>query len=379
MYRPAKTSLQGRTIDILNVIRNNASLAYQSQIDEIHDIADLPKVGDSIMGNPALSNEFINSLVNRIGLVVTTSAVFNNPYNILKKGVLEFGDSVEEIFVQLAKVTAYSANLAHKRELKRYANDVKSAFHVTNWKVLYPVTIEREQLKRAFLSADGVERLITDIINQIFVAQQYDEFLLFKYLLIKGVNSGDIITVDAVSGNMDAFATAFRGYSNKMTFMSTDYNYSGVLTNAPKDSQVIFMDAEFNAAFDVDVLASAFNMDKADYMGRLLLIDDFTSFDNDRWASIREFGAAYDENTASGGPGAFVDEVTEDELSAMQNVKAILCDEKFFQIYDEVSEMEEQRVASGLYWNYFYHNWKIVSTSPFANAIAIPAAEEAGD
>lgn len=376
MYRPAKTSLQGRTIDILNVIRSNASLSYQDQISEIHDIADIPKVGDSILGNPSLSNEFINALINRIGLVVTESAIFNNPYNILKKGVLEFGDSVEEIFVGLAKVTAYSANLASKRELKRYANDVKSAFHVTNWRVLYPVTIEREQLKRAFLSADGLERFITDIINQIFVAAQYDEFLLFKYLLIKGVNSGVIITVDAVSGNMDAFATAFRGYSNKMTFMKSDYNYAGVLTNSPKENQVIFMDAEFNAAFDVDVLASAFNMDKADYMGRLLLIDDFTTFDNDRWAAIREFGAAYDENTASGGPGAFVDLVTEDELSAMENVRAILADERFFQIYDEVSEMDEQKVSAGLYWNYFYHNWKVVSTSPFSNAIAIPEASD---
>ena len=376
MYRPAKTSLQGRSIDILNVIRSNASLSYQDQVSEIHDIADIPKVGDSILGNPTLSNEFINALVNRIGLVVTESAIFNNPYNILKKGVLEFGDSVEEIFVGLAKVTAYSANLAHKRELKRYANDVKSAFHVTNWRVLYPVTIEREQLKRAFLSADGLERFITDIINQIFVSAQYDEFLLFKYLLIKGVNSGDIITVDAVSGNMDAFATAFRGYSNKMTFMKSDYNYAGVLTNSPKEKQVIFMDAEFNAAFDVDVLASAFNMDKADYMGRLLLIDDFTTFDNDRWAAIRDFGAAYDENTATGGPGAFVDLVTEDELSAMQNVRAILADERFFQIYDEVSEMDEQKVSAGLYWNYFYHNWKVVSTSPFSNAIAIPEASD---
>ena len=376
MYRPAKTSLQGRTIDILNVIRSNASLSYQDQISEIHDIADIPKVGDSILGNPSLSNEFINALINRIGLVVTESAIFNNPYNILKKGVLEFGDSVEEIFVGIAKVTAYSANLAHKRELKRYANDVKSVFHMTNWRVLYPVTIEREQLKRAFLSADGLERFITDIINQIFVAAQYDEFLLFKYLIIKGVNSGDIITVDAVSGNMDAFATAFRGYSNKMTFMKSDYNYAGVLTNSPKEKQVIFMDAEFNAAFDVDVLASAFNMDKADYMGRLLLIDDFTTFDNDRWAAIREFGAAYDENTASGGPGAFVDLVTEDELSAMENVRAILADERFFQIYDEVSEMDEQKVSAGLYWNYFYHNWKVVSTSPFSNAIAIPEASD---
>lgn len=371
MYRPAKTSLNGRTIDILNVIRSNASLTYQDAVNEIHDISDIPKVGDAIMGNPSLQNEFINALINRIGLVVTTSAVFNNPYSMLKKGVLEYGDSVEEIFIGLAKVTAYSANIAHKRELKRYAADVKSAFHVTNWRVMYPLTIEKEQLKRAFLSADGVERLITDLINQVFVAASYDEFLLFKYTLIKGVNEGTIkVSTITATDNKD-YAKRFRALSNDFTFLKSDYNYAGVRNNTPKEDQYIFMDAAFNADFDVDVLASAFNMDKADFMGKLLLIDDFTTFDNDRWADIRAFGDAYSESETTGGAGAFVDEVTEAELANMSGVKAIIVDKDFFQIYDEVSEMEDQRVAAGLYWNYFYHRWLICSCSPFSNAVAV--------
>lgn len=371
MYRPAKTSLNGRTIDILNVIRSNASLTYQDAVSEVHDISDIPKVGDSIMGNPTLQNEFINALVNRIGLVVTTSAIFNNPYSMLKKGVLEFGDSVEEIFIGLAKVTAYSANIAHKRELKRYASDVKSAFHVTNWRVMYPLTIEKEQLKRAFLSADGVERLITDLINQVFVASNYDEFLLFKYMLIKGVNEGSIKSEAITATDIKDYAVKFRTISNEMTFLKSNYNYAGVPNNTPKEDQYIFMDAGFNASFDVEVLASAFNMDKADFMGKLLLIDDFTSFDNERWSDIRAFGDAYSESESTGGAGAFVDEVTEAELANMAGVKAIIIDKDFFQFYDEVSEMEDQRVAAGLYWNYFYHRWLICSSSPFANAVAI--------
>ena len=31
--------------------------------------------------------------------------------------------------------------------------------------------------------------------------------------------------------------------------------------------------------------------------------------------------------------------------------------------------MKEKEVASGLYWNYFYHSWKTVAHSPFANAV----------
>ena len=83
-------------------------------------------------------------------------------------------------------------------------------------------------------------------------------------------------------------AVKFRGTSNILPFMSSNYNEAGVKTNTPKDRQVIFMDATFNAEFDVSVLASAFNMEKADFMGRLFLIDSWSEFDNERFDVIRE-------------------------------------------------------------------------------------------
>ena len=362
MYKPAKTSLQGRTIDILNIIRQNASLAYQDAVPEISDVSDIPAVGQAIVGNPTRSNEFINALVNRIGLVLAESAIFNNPYEMLKKGYLEYGESVEEIFIGLAKVLPYSAEEAPAREFKRTIPDVKSVFHIMNWKVLYPVTVSPEDLKRAFLSADGVEMLITRIIDSIYTAAAYDEFLLVKYLLIKNVTNGSIKPVQISASDMKDAAVKFRGTSNAFTFISGNYNFASVPNNAPKENQYIFMDSTFNAAYDVEVLAAAFNMDKADFMGRLLLIDDFTTFDNARWKVIRD-------------NSDMVEEVTAAELALMADVKAILADERWFQIYDDVSEMREKEVASGLYWNYFYHNWKIVSVSPYANICAFVTAE----
>ena len=362
MYKPAKSSLQGRTIDILNIIRNNASMEYQNDIPAISDVADIPAVGQVIMGNPARSNEFINALINRIALVVAKSATFANPYEMLKKGYLEYGESVEDVFIELAKVVEYSAEKGAAREFKRTVPEVHSAFHLLNWKVLYPVTIERETLKKAFLSPDGVENMIIRIIDSIYTAAAYDEFLLFKYLLIKNTANGHIKPEAIDVTDMKKTAAAFRGVSNSFTFLSKNYNFAGVRNSAPKERQYIFMDSKFNAEFDVEVLSAAFNMDKADFMGRLLLIDDFTTFDHERWAVIRE-------------NSDMVEDVTAEDLRKMQAVKAILVDEEFFQIYDELSEMEDTKVSAGLYWNYFYHNWKIVSVSPFANAAAFVNAE----
>lgn len=360
--RVALTSLNGRTIDILNVIRNNASYEYQQSVPVINDAQGIPMVGEVLYGNPTLSNEFINALVNRIALVVVSSATFNNPYKMLKKGYIEYGESVEEIFVQIAKVQEFSVEKAPAREFKRTVPDVKSAFHIMNWRVMYPVTIQREDLRRAFLNADGVENLITSILDQIYVAAEYDEFLLFKYMIIKAIASGKAFPIEIDTTTMSDPAEKFRGTSNLITFMKDTYNEAGVLTNTSKDRQHIFMDAMFNAKFDVEVLARAFNMEKADFMGRLQLIDDFTTFDNKRWDEIREYSDQ-------------VEEVTKTELELMANVKAILVDERWFQIYDNENVMTDTRVASGLYWNYFYHVWKTVSNSPFANMIVFVEGE----
>lgn len=354
--RIANTQLNGRTIDILNVIRTNASYAYQQSIPAISDAQGIPRVGEVLYGNPTLANEFINALVNRIALVVVNSATFRNMYADLKKGYIEYGESIEDIFVGIIKAQEFSAEKAASREFKRNLPDVKSAFHVMNWRVMYPITIQREDLRRAFLSADGVENMITAILDQVYVSEQYDEFLLFKYLIIKAVAAGKAYPVAFDATQPKLAAVEFRKASNLLEFMSSKYNEAGVPTNTPRERQQIFMDAAYNATFDVEVLAGAFNMDKADFMGRLRLIDDFTTFDNDRFDEIR---ANSDQ----------LEEVTSAELTLMADVKGVLVDEKWFQVYDNENVMTDTPVASGLYWNYFYHTWKTVSHSPFANMI----------
>lgn len=352
----ANTTLNASTIDILNVIRQNASLEYQSSVPTIAQAQDIPKVGETLLGYPALANQFINALVNRIALVRVQSATFNNPYSRLKKGYLNFGETVEEIFTNIAKVFVFSEEKAEARELKRYLPDVKAVFHATNWKVLYPVTIEEESLRQAFLSLEGVTDLIARIVDTVYTAAEYDEFLLFKYLIIKAVNSGKMYPVAVDVSDITNAAIAFRGTSNMLNFMSDRYNAAGVKNTTPRDRQVIFMDAMFNAQYSVNILSEAFNMEKAEFMGRLHLIDDFTTFDNDRWSVIRS------ESTG-------LESVTSTELGVMADVLGVFGDEEFFQIYDNLAKFTEKYVASGLRWNYFYHTWKTVSSSPFANMI----------
>ena len=358
----AYNTLSASTIDIMNVIRQNASLQYQNTVPVVESAVDIPRVGEKIYGTPALANEFINALVNRIALVRIQSATFNNPYRDLKKGYIEFGETIEEVFVNIARVRDFNVEKADEREFKRTLADIRAAFHVINWKVQYPITIQDEDLRQAFLSIDGVQDMIARIVDSVYTAAEYDEFLLFKYLLMKGIAHGRMkeIVVDSTA-EFNENAVAFRGASNMITFMSSDYNEQGVKTTTPKENQYIFMDAMFNARFDVMTLAAAFNMDKADFMGRLKLIDKWNEFDNERFEEIR---AVSD----------YIEPITAEELEAMNNVVAVLIDENWFQVYDNNNKMTEKYAASGMYWNYFYNVWKTVSNSPFSNAIVFTDA-----
>ena len=361
--RVAVTQLNARTVDILNVIRQYANTEYQNSVPNITDPTQIPKVGEIIMGYPSIANQFINSLMNRIALVTIKSATFNNAYKMLKKGYLEFGETVEEVFIEMCKAREFSPEKAEGREFKRSIPDVRTAFHAMNWRVQYPVTIQNEDLRMAFTSAEGIQDLIAKIFNMIEVSAEYDEFLLFKYLLIKGFNKGAITQVAYDdSADIKVNAKVMRGVSNMLEFPKTDFNQEGVHNNTKKEDQYIFLDAMFDAEYDVDILASAFNMDKATFMGNRMLVDDWTSFDNDRFRAMFEDASQ-------------VEEVTDAELQAMAGVRAILADREWFQVYDELAMFTEKYVASGIYWNYFYNVWKIVSYSPFSNAVAFVSTE----
>lgn len=351
------SKLNASTIDILNVIRANASYQYQNLVPVVETELDIPKVGEVILGTPAIANEYINALLNRIALVVVKSATFNNPYAGLKKGYIEFGETVEEIFVEMAKARNFSTEKAAGREFKRTIPKVKSAFHVINWEVQYPVTVEEKDLQRAFLSIEGVRDFIAKIVDSVYRAAEYDEYLLFKYVLIKTIAHGKswVVPVSTTAGLNDT-ATAFRGYANILKFPSEQYNVANVKNNTPEERINIFMDSFFNAKFDVEVLAGAFNMDKAEFIGRLRLIDNWGTFDNERFAEIVK---ECDQ----------IEPITADELNITKNVKAVIVDSEFFQFYDIMSKFTETYVGSGMYWNYFYNVFKTISVSPFSNII----------
>ena len=346
------------TRDILNAIRESATQNYKNYVPVLLDGDDIKKIGNILMDNVTLKNEFLQTLVNRIGYVITTSKSYKNPLSIFKKGKLDYGETVEEIFVNIAKPFHFDVDVATSEVYKREHPDVRTAFHVVNFQTFYKQTTDDVTLRQAFLSYDGVNDLLSRIIEAMVTAEQYDEFTTTKYMLahlmLKGLIKTETIVKPVDKESTTAVAKVLRKTSNDFTFMKDKFNLMGVKNVTSFDDQYILISTDFEAEMSVDVLAWAFNMSKVDYLAHRVLIDDFGDIDVERMKELL---------------GDLYVDISDDEMKALSDIPALLVDKSFFQIYDNYTNMDTIYNQQGLYYNHFYHVWKIFSASPFSNAV----------
>jgi hypothetical protein len=201
---------------------------------------------------------------------------------------------------------------------------------------VYTQSISDEQLSLAFTSAQAFDNFLSSIINAIYNSAEVDEYEYMK-LVVDNYYAKGFFKVVPISNPVDAtsataFVKAMRSIARKMTLPngSRDFNSLAVRQRSTMDDLHLLIDADTEAEIDVDVLAKAFNMSKTDFLGNVTVIDGFAS----------------------------------------TGLKAVLVDKDFFMVYDKIQKLETVRNPKGLYFNYFYHVWQIMSASRFANAVA---------
>lgn len=357
---PQKMNLNATSVQVLNTIRANASAQYQHVVPLAENNTNsIRAIGNVLSDYPVMMNEFVSALVNRIALVLVKSRLYQNPWAVFKRGVLEMGETVEEVFINLCDPENYDVEKSEQEVFKRVQSDIKSAFHILNYKKMYKKTINKAQLRQAFLTIEGVTDLITKMIESMYTSANYDEFLVMKYLLAVTMLNGNIHTeqiLETTEENMKKNVSTIKGVANNLTFMSKDKTMANVTTHTPIEEQYVILTSEFDAIMDVTVLASAFNMNKAEFLGHRMLVDSFAELDVERLDILLKDEPGYHS-------------LTESELASLKDVQAVIVGEGFFQIYDNLIEFADIRNPQGLYWNYFLHIWKILSVSPFAQAV----------
>ena len=355
-----------KNADYLNAIRTSASTYYQENVPiATYDAASVREVGRIVLNSTALTNEFYSALVNQFAFIFGSSKMFYNKWVDFKKGLIGLGELVEEFFVQIALPNNYNPDIAATEIFKRVIADVQTAIYRINVKTFYKTTINRPLLEMAFTSEGGMADLIGKVFTSMAAACEVDQMNAIKYLLARKILDGKIKTVPIaeVSGtdteaNAKAAARQMKADFENFFFPRTDYNEAGVMNWVNDKSDVSFMlSTSFGAAYDIEVLAATFNLDYANFMGRVKRIDSLTNIDFTR------LNAFFDLPTP-------LEEFTESEKTVLDQVAAITFDNGLIQWYDRLYEWHEEPNGQAMEWQNWLHYWALIASSPFANAVA---------
>lgn len=357
---PTVKNLEANTAQILNAARADIGGAYAQDVPKaLSDGTNLAAIGEIVMNNPAYPNQLYSSLANRIGMVLLTSKAYRSSLKMLKRGLMTFGERVEEIFVAMAEPHDYNIVEAQSNVFKLETGDVYTAFHTLNYEKFYKKSISEENLRQAFLSPEGVYDLIGGLYESLYSGAEYDEFLTTKYLIAKMILDGyiGVTQIPAVTADtVKEVATTMAEASYMFRFPSNKYNIAKVTTFSRPEDLILMTSAKFGALNNFNVLASAFNMDKAEIEARHIMIDGFDIFDLDRLDKLLGNDPEYTR-------------FTEDQLALLGSVPAVTFDKNWFMIFDVLMTYKEIYNPEGMYWQNIYHVWKIFSVSPFTNAM----------
>ena len=329
-------------VQVLNTILSNASAMYQERVPQATK-TNITDVGSAIMSYAATENEFLSALVNKIAMQIVHNKTFRNPLSVLKKGSIPLGRNIEEIYTNPATGTIFDPTGADL--LKREIPDTKTIYHQMNRQGKYKATVSKSQLIHAFTSYAALEKLLNTIVNSIYSGDNLEEFMLMKELFASAIEGNKLKTTEVAAltstANAKDFVKAVKTVGQSMAFPSSNFNSyydinsetdaKPVVTWTPIENQVLIMRNDVSVDVDMELLANAFNVSYTDLKQRTLLVDGFGS---------------------------------------ATNCGAILCDEAFVQVYDNLTQMENFHNGEGLYDNFIYHHWQTYSLSLFANAMA---------
>lgn len=366
-------------LEILNQIHSNASMEYQTIVPDALGYGG--NVSDVFTQYPTAKNEFINILTNQVVRSVVYSKVFNNPLQMFHGGKLEVGQSMEQLFVDMAEVKGFlemEQNDEVKDLISTSTPDVHALYVSRNYAYKSKVSISEEQLQGAFRSNEGLSQLVNHLASSIVSGIYYQEYKDMKAIInahaqgkylaridasgkmvetqlsntilpngqsAKVVNVGEYSTEEAKG---KAVTEAVRGLAGRLRFPSSEYNSAKVLTWSNPEDLVFITTPEMVAKLDVNVLAQAFNVSLAEVNVRTVIIDE-----------LPEQIAPSAQALANG-------------LTAQNaNVYGILVDKSFIVAKDTINQTESMRIANHMKTNLFYHKQGIMSTCYFANYVII--------
>lgn len=335
---------------LMNTIRNSMGDSYRSTVP-VATLENIYAVGQGITMFPSTQNDFVKALIEQVALIVLKDSQLDNDLKAFKRGSITTGRHVEEIFVDRLEATPFDLYRGEDEAFTVKKPDIKVIFHTRNRQEKYEVTISDEDLATAFKSYGELESFVLRIINQLVSSNEADEYeytlaLFDNYQAKKLFTQVQVPAFNTAAdraerrGYLEEIVETIRATVTRMTIGvgSRGFNALSVQRRSNIDNLYLFLTPELDAAMDVNVLSSAFNMDKATFLAHKFVISDF--------ADPTFIGA--------------------------------LVDRDWFMLFDNLKKMANNYNGANLTNKYFYHVWNTFSVSQLENAVAFVTGSETG-
>lgn len=338
--------------EALNVLRQDASAKFQEVVPIVDENTSIESYSAPLLNTPKFMNEFVDVLVQRIVYSqLVDNKVFNNPLKVLEGDRIPLGYLGQEIFINPAEGRDYDVN-DFAGALKKYESDTKVQYMYINFDKQYPVTIIRQELKQAFVSWEALDNYISGITNSLYNGYYIDEYKNTKGLVTNAYRSNavQIEVVDGLTDNEKTKKFVEKARTLFLNFQTPSSKYNAwskvggygreVVTFTEPENIVMLIRNDIRANLDVNVLASAFNMDKATLLGNILPVDNFDIVD-------KQGNIVYDGS----------------------HILGIIADKSWFRIKEQDIFMDDFRNANNRSINYYLNVIKMFNYSFFANGV----------
>lgn len=327
---------------ILNRVWLNASSDYQQRVSDVTKTGTARVFKDLFTpANAMLMNQFMDILVNRVAMTKMRSRLFENPLREFFGEELRYGSYIQEIALKWVKAHSYRDDVEDLLSVHR--PDGAVAYYSIDRQDKYPISVNADELRRAAeADAAGNDYSLNELINNItqvpYNSANYDEYQIMREQLRLYEERWGFFKeqVPAVvdKASAEALLVAARKYATLLKFPSSLYNGARIPdlpTFATQDELMLIIGADAMAHADVQALAAAYNMDKADVPYRIVTLD----------------------------------------YLPIDGAQALITTRDLFVAHDNMRTMTSFFNPSNLTTNYYYHVWQTIAVSPFAPAVLL--------
>ena len=273
---------------IYTLVNETAKESMGEQAIAVKDVSTLIALGDSVLSSASDTENFLNTLVDRIARTVFSVRRYESDTEGMVRHPFEFGCIVQKIYVDMPEAKENNSwEIGTEEYTPVFAPVIKpkakqKLFNgITTWEV--DVTIPDYMLRTAFLNetsmATFIDAIFTAMDNMITLALENNANLTrasFIARKIKGAKScgainllheyntltGAKLTVETAMMNAEFLAWASRAINlwvKRMSKMSVLFNEEGYKRHTPKDKIVVNLLQDFTSACDTFLGANTFH------------------------------------------------------------------------------------------------------------------------